>query len=93
MLHFQGVFKPVNQTEYSPEAKKYVGKRLPVQEGWIIDDGPHKGQQCYYAPNTRIGKIPQSDLKDLKPIPFVRWEQLYTRIELEDEYIKLNPPE
>ena len=55
MLHFEGVFNPVNQTEYNAEAKNFVGKKLPVQEGWIIEDGPHKGQQCYYAPNTRIG--------------------------------------
>jgi hypothetical protein len=93
MMHFEGVFNPANKTEYNSEAKHFVGKKLPIQEGWIIEDGPHKGQQCYYAPNTRIGKIPQSDLKDLKPIPFVRWEQLYTSIELENEYIELNPSE
>lgn len=90
MLHFEGVFNPVNQTDYTAEAKNFVGKRLPVQEGWIIEDGPHKGQLCFYAPNTRIGKIPQTDLKDLKPIPFVQWEQLYTSIKLENEYIDLN---
>ena len=93
MLHFEGVFNPANQAEYNAEAKNFVGKRLPVQEGWIIEDGPYKGQQCYYAPNTRIGKIPQSDLEDLKPIPFVQWEQLYTSIKLENEYIQLNATE
>ena len=36
MMHFEGVFKPVNQTEYNAEAKNFVGKKLPVQEGWII---------------------------------------------------------
>lgn len=92
-MHFEGVFNPANQTEYTAEAKHFVGKKLPVQEGWIIEDGPHKGQLCYYAPNTRIGKIPQSDLEDLKPIPFVRWEQLYASIELEDDYIQLRASE
>jgi hypothetical protein len=90
MMHFEAVFNPVNQTEYNAEAKNFLGKKLPVQEGWIIEDGPHKGQQCYYAPNTRIGKIPQSDLDDLKPIPYARWEQLYSSIELENEYTQLN---
>jgi hypothetical protein len=93
MMHFEGVFKPVNQTEYNAEAKNFVGKKLPVQEGWIIEDGPYKGQQCYYAPNTRIGKIPQSDLEALKPIPYARWEQLYSSIALENEYSELNATE
>ena len=93
MMHFEGVFNPANQTEYNSEAKQFVGKKLPVQEGWVIDEGPYKGQQCYYAPNTRIGKIPQSDLIDLRPIPFARWEQLYSSIELETEYIQLNAAE
>jgi len=93
MMHFEAVFNPVNQTEYSTEAKNFLGKKLPVQEGWVIEEGPYKGQQCYYAPNTRIGKIPQSDLEDLKPIPYARWEQLYSSIELENEYIQLNASE
>ena len=92
-MHFEAVFSPANQAEYNSEAKHLVGKKLPVQEGWIIEDGPHQGQLCYYAPNTRIGKIPQSDLKDLKPVPFSRWEQLYSSIELENEYIQLNAAE
>ena len=93
MLHFEAVFNPVDQTEYNDEAKNFVGKKLPFQEGWIIEDGPYKGQQCYYAPNTRIGKIPQSDLEDLTPIPYVRWEQLYSSIALENEYSELNATE
>jgi hypothetical protein len=92
-MHFVAVFNPVNHAEYSSEAKNFLGKKLPLQEGWIIEDGPYKGQQCYYAPNTRIGKIPQSDLEDLMPIPFARWEQLYSSIKLENEYIQLNASE
>ena len=80
-MYFEAVFNPENQTEYKPEAKKFVGKKLPIQEGWIIEDGPHKGQQCFYAPNTTIGKIPISDLKFLKSIPFFQWNQLYTNME------------
>ena len=89
-MHFEAVFNPADQTRYNAEAKNFVGKKLPFQEGWIIEDGPHKGQQSYYAPNTRIGIIPQSDLEDLKPIPFARWDQLYSSIKLENEYIDLN---
>lgn len=75
-MYFEAVFNPENQTEYNSEAKKFVGKKLPVKEGWIIEDGPYKGQQCYYAPNTNIGRIPISDLKFLKTIPFFQWNQL-----------------
>ena len=76
-MYFEAIFNPANQTEYNTEAKGFVGKKLAIQEGWILDEGPHKGQQFFYAPNTTIGKIPQSDLKDLKSIPFVQWKQLY----------------
>jgi hypothetical protein len=82
-MYFEAIFSPANKTEYKSEAAGYVGKKLPVQEGWIIDDGPHKGQQCYYAPNTTIGRIPVSDLQELKSVPYARWQQLYSSIDIE----------
>jgi hypothetical protein len=84
-MYFEAIFNPANQTEYNTEAKGFVGKKLPIQEGWILDEGPHKGQQCFYAPNTTIGKIPQSDLKDLKSIPFAQWKQLYSTLKSENQ--------
>ena len=79
-MHYEAIFTPADQAEYSTEAADFVGKKLPIQMGWIIEEGPHKGQQCYYAPNTRIGKIPVSDLQELKSIPFARWQQLFNSI-------------
>ena len=79
-MYFVAIFNPTNQTEYNSEAASFVGKKLPIQEGWIIDEGPYKGQQCFYAPNTTIGRIPLSDLQDLKSIPYARWQQLYSSI-------------
>jgi hypothetical protein len=84
-MYFEAIFSPTNQKEYKSEAAGFVGKRLPVQEGWIIDDGPYKGQQCYYAPNTTIGRIPLSDLQELKSIPYARWQQLYSSIDTESK--------
>ncbi len=84
-MYFEAIFSPANQAEYNSEAEGFVGRKLPIQEGWIIDEGPHKGQQCFYAPNTTIGKIPQSDLKDLKSIPYVQWKQLYSTIKSENQ--------
>ena len=82
-MYFEAIFSPADQAEYKSEAADFVGKKLPIQEGWIIDDGPYKGQQCYYAPNTTIGKIPISDLQELKSIPYARWQQLYSSIDSE----------
>ncbi len=84
-MYFEAIFKPADKAEYSNEAEDFVGKKLPIQQGWVIDDGPHKGQQCYYAPNTTIGRIPVSDLQELKSIPYARWQQLYNSIDSEDK--------
>ena len=80
-MYYEAVFSPADQAAYNSEAAGFVGKKLPIQEGWIIDDGPYKGQQCYYAPNTKIGRIPVSDLQELKSIPYARWQQLYSSID------------
>ena len=84
-MYFEAIFSPADQKEYKSEARSFVGKKLAVNQGWIIEDGPYKGQQCYYAPNTTIGRIPQSDLKDLKSVPYARWNQLYSNIDSEIE--------
>lgn len=85
-MYFEAIFSPADQAEYNSEAADFVGKKLPIQEGWIIDDGPYKGQQCYYAPNTKIiGRIPVSDLQEVKSIPYARWQQLYSSIDSENK--------
>jgi hypothetical protein len=84
-MYFEAIFNPVDQKEYKSEAKDFVGKKLAVKEGWIIEDGPYKGQQCYYAPNTTIGRIPQSDLQELKSVPFARWNQIYSNLDSEQK--------
>ena len=82
-MHYEAIFTPADQAEYNSEAADFVGKKLPVQMGWIIEEGPHEGQQCFYAPNTKIGRIPVSDLQELKSIPYARWQQLYSSIDSE----------
>ena len=83
-MYFEAIFSPARQGEYNSEAAGFVGKKLPISEGWIIDDGPYKGQQCYYAPNTTIGRIPISDLREIKSIPYARWQQLFSSIDSEN---------
>ena len=84
-MYFEAIFKPADEAEYNAEAAEFIDKKLPIQEGWIIDDGPYKGQQCFYAPNTTIGRIPVSDLQDLKSVPYARWQQLYSSIDTESK--------
>jgi len=81
-MYFEAIFNPSKTTDYKSDAKSFIGKKIAVQDGWIIENGPHKGQHCYYLPNSTVGSIPASDLKDLRNIPYVRWKELYDRIGL-----------
>ena len=81
-MHFEAVFQPADQTSYNADAVNFVRKKIAIQAGWIIDEGPHKGQQCFYVPNSTIGTIPQSDLRELKDIPYVQWKDLHNHLGL-----------
>ena len=75
-MFFEAVFEPSQEMNYGDEAKKLAGKRIAVQTGWVIAEGPFKGQECYYIPNSTVGWIPQTDLKEMKQIPLVRWKAI-----------------
>jgi len=79
-MHFEAIFRPLNSAEYTAEAERLIGKKVAVQNGWLIEEGPHRGQQCYYIPNSTLGLIPQSDLAEIKSVPFVQWRSLHNRI-------------
>lgn len=78
-MYFEAVFQPSNGTEYNSDAADFVGKKVAIHEGWTLEDGPHKGQQCFYIPNSTVGCIPESDLQQLKSIPFVQWKEIYNQ--------------
>jgi hypothetical protein len=78
-MYFEAVFQPSNGTEYNSDAADFVGKKVAIHEGWTLEDGPHKGQQCFYIPNSTVGCIPESDLQELKSIPFVQWREIYNQ--------------
>ena len=48
-MYFEAVFQPSNDTEYNSDAAGFVGKKVATREGWILEEGPHKGQQCFYT--------------------------------------------
>ena len=78
-MYFEAVFQPSNDTEYDSGAADFVGKKVAVHEGWTLKEGPHKGQQCFYIPNSTVGCIPASDLQQLKSIPFVQWKEIHNQ--------------
>ena len=76
-MYFEAVFQPSNDTEYNSDAADFVGKKVAIHEGWTLQEGPHKGQQCFYIPNSTVGCIPESDLQELKSVPFVQWKETF----------------
>lgn len=78
-MYFEAVFQPSNGTDYNSDASDLVGKKVAIQEGWILEEGPCKGQQCFYMPDSTVGCIPVSDLQQIKSIPFAQWKEIHNR--------------
>jgi hypothetical protein len=76
-MFYEAIFQPSKKMKYNTDAKKLAGKKIAVQDGWIVKDGPFKGQDCFYIPNTTVGWIPKCDLNGLKPIAFARWKEIH----------------
>ena len=75
-MFYEAIFQPSEKMNYSTDAKKLAGKKIAVQDGWIVEDGPFKGQNCFYIPNSTVGWIPQCDLIGLKSTPFTHWKDI-----------------
>jgi hypothetical protein len=75
-MFYEAIFQPSEKMNYNSDAKDFEGKKIAVQDGWIIEGGPFKGQNCFYIPNSTLGWIPQCDLIGLKSTSFVQWKEL-----------------
>ena len=84
-MYYEAIFQPSEKMDYNAEAKKLEGKKIAVQDGWIMENGPFRGQNCFYIPNSTVGLIPISDLKELKPISFARWKEIQISLGLNDK--------
>jgi len=84
-MYYEAFFQPQNLTYYVKEAETLVGKNIPLQGGLVSKDGPHKGQQCFYMANSKMGLIPFEDLKDIKSIGLRRWQEIQRELGLADE--------
>jgi len=69
-MFYEAIFQPSKNMNYTTESKKLAGKKIAVQ------DGPFKGQNCFYIPNSIVGWIPQCDLIGLKPTSLVKWKEI-----------------
>lgn len=76
-MFYEAIFQPSEKMNYRNEAKTLSGKKIAIQDGWIVNDGPFKGQHCFYIPNSTVGWIPICDLKDLKPVAPVKWKEIH----------------
>lgn len=79
-MYFEATFHPSNPTEYNADAEPLVGKRISIQQGWILEDGPYQGELCYYIPNTTIGTIPTSHLDNIEPIAYSKWRTIHSHL-------------
>ena len=75
-MFYEGIFQPSGKMQYNIEDQRLAGKKVAVQDGWIRKEEPYKGQQCFYIPNSTVGWIPISDLKELKPISLVKLKEI-----------------
>lgn len=82
-MYYEAIFQPSNKKKYDTKVKKLAGKTIAVNDGWIIKEGPFKGQQCFYIPSSTVGWIPMCDLKDLKPASFARWQVIHKSLGLD----------
>ena len=76
-MFYEAIFHPSKRMNYKTNVTGLAGKRIALQDGWIVKDGPFKGQNCFYIPNSTVGWIPIDDLKELKPVSFVKWMEIY----------------
>ena len=81
-MYYEAIFNSCQPNDYNNDALSFVGKKIALQDGWIIKDGPHKGQHCFYLPESTVGTIPASDLENLKSIPYVQWKTIFDQIGL-----------
>ena len=81
-MFYEAIFHPSEKMDYNTDAKKIAGKKIAVIDGWIVKDGPFKGQNCFYIPNSEVGWIPICDLKELKPISLTKWKEIHKSLGL-----------
>ena len=74
-MFYEAIYEPSKTEHLNGEAKKFIGTRLALQDGWLLTDGPYKGQYCF-IPRPYFDLIPTCDLKGVKNISYGRWKEI-----------------
>lgn len=84
--YVSATFDPKNLNTLKQSGKALIGQTLEYQAGWIIEDGPYKGDWAMSFSNQEVRRlllscqeidfcwVPLCDLKDVKPLP-PPWER------------------
>jgi len=80
-MFYEAVFSPEHPEQLAEEVRSYIGKKIVLQAGGRLDNGPKKGEQCFLT-TQKIGyPIPASDLKDVKSVSYLRWQTMRKEME------------
>ncbi len=72
-MYYEAIYQPRDEDNIKEQAKRYIGKKIALQEGFQKDTTAKKKNVCYIAVPS-FGMIPNYDLKDIKSIPFNDWK-------------------
>jgi hypothetical protein len=84
-VFFEAIFQPNRKSDYRADMKRLIGKPIPIQGGWISEEGSHKGEQCFYLATKNVSVIPASDLQNIRNISFVRWKEIHSKVQEEKD--------
>jgi len=74
-MFYEAIYRPNDTTQLTDKAKKFIGKRIAVQDGGQDELSPGKIQVVYIAVPS-FGLIPNSDLENITSIPYSKWTAL-----------------
>lgn len=71
--YVRATFTPKRLDDLKPEAKHFIGKAGVFQAGWIIEEGPYKGQWAMLpdletSRRFHVGWVPEDDLTVLETL-------------------------
>ncbi len=74
-MFYEAIYQPKDIKNIDKNAKKFIGKKIAIQDGGQREISPGKTQVVYIAlPN--LGVIPNSDLSKITSIPLNKWNEL-----------------
>jgi hypothetical protein len=80
-VFYEATYQPSKPEDFNADTKKFIGRRIALQDGWKLEDGPNKGEYCYLPSHGFfVAFIPASELKDIQNISYGRWKELNSNL-------------